>query len=108
MRGIAVDTLDVPVTKGTAGVMVFAGADARTPTEWPCIRCGSCVEACPWDLVPTRLYKLIQQGELATARKEGLARCTECGCCAYACPSHIPLSAVLRSGKLALKREGDG
>jgi Na+-translocating ferredoxin:NAD+ oxidoreductase subunit C len=108
MRGIAVDTLDVPVTKGTAGVMVFAGADARTPTEWPCIRCGSCVEACPWDLVPTRLYKLIQQGELATARKEGLARCTECGCCAYACPSHIPLSAVLRSGKRELKRDGDG
>ena len=108
MRGIAVDTLDVPVTKGTAGVMVFSGADARTPTEWPCIRCGSCVEACPWDLVPTRLYKLIKQGELATARQEGLARCTECGCCAYACPSHIPLSAVLRSGKQALKREGDG
>ena len=108
MRGIAIDTLEVPVTKGTAGVMVFAGADARTPTEWPCIRCGSCVEACPWDLVPTRLYKLIQQGELATARKEGLARCTECGCCAYACPSHIPLSAVLRGGKLALKRESDG
>ena len=108
MRGIAVDTLDVPVTKGTAGVMVFAGADARTPTEWPCIRCGSCVEACPWGLVPTRLYKLIQQGELAAARKEGLARCTECGCCAYACPSHIPLSSVLRSGKQALKRDGNG
>ncbi len=108
MRGVTVDTLDVPVTKATAGVMLFAGAEARTPTEWPCIRCGSCVEACPWDLVPTRLYKLIQQGELATARKEGLARCTECGCCAYACPSHIPLSAVLRTGKQALKRAADG
>jgi electron transport complex protein RnfC len=107
MRGIAIDTLDVPVTKGTAGVMVFAGADARTPTEWPCIRCGSCVEACPWDLVPTRLYKLVQQGDLSAARKEGLARCTECGCCAYACPSHIPLSAVLRGGKQALKRAGN-
>jgi Na+-translocating ferredoxin:NAD+ oxidoreductase subunit C len=108
MRGVAVDTLDVPVTKGTAGVMVFSGAGARTPAQWPCIRCGSCVEACPWDLVPTRLYKLITRGDLATARKDGLARCTECGCCAYACPSHIPLSAVLRSGKQELKRESDG
>lgn len=99
MRGVAIASLDVPVTKGTAGVTAFAGAEAKPRKEWPCIRCGICVEVCPWDLVPTRLYKLIQQGDIGTAMSEGLARCTECGCCAFACPSHIPLVDILRAGK---------
>lgn len=99
MRGVAIASLDVPVTKGTAGVTAFAGAEARTPREWPCIHCGICVEVCPWDLIPTRLHKLIQQGEVETAMSEGLSRCTECGCCAFACPSHIPLVDILRTGK---------
>ena len=102
MRGVSVDSLDVPVTKGTAGVIAFTGAAARQPTELPCIRCGSCIEACPWDLVPMRLFKLVRIGDAAAAEREGLSKCTECGCCAYACPSRIPLVAVLRDGKRAL------
>ena len=84
MRGLAVESTETAVTKGTTGVVVFGPREARTRTEWPCIRCGSCIEACPWDLVPTRLYKLIKQGDLVTAEKEGL--------------SHIPLAAVLQDG----------
>lgn len=108
MRGVAIASLDVPVTKGTAGVTVFAGAEARPRREWPCIHCGICVEACPWDLVPTRLHKLIQQGEVETAMSEGLGQCTECGCCAFACPSHIPLVDILRTGKRSRGRAIDG
>ena len=103
MRGVSVDSLDVPVTKGTSGIVAFAGAAARQAAELPCIRCGSCIEACPWDLVPTRLFKLIRLGDAAAAEREGLSKCTECGCCAYACPSRIPLVAVLRDGKRALR-----
>ena len=108
MRGVAVESLDVPVTKGTAGVTAFAGAEARTRKEWPCIHCGICVEVCPWDLVPTRLHKLIQQGEVEEAVREGLGRCTECGCCAFACPSHIPLVDIIRTGKRSRGRAIDG
>jgi electron transport complex protein RnfC len=108
MRGVAIASLDVPVTKGTAGVTAFAGAQARTRKEWPCIHCGVCVEVCPWDLVPTRLHKLIQQGEIEQAMGEGLDRCTECGCCAFACPSHIPLVDILRTGKRSRGRASDG
>jgi Na+-translocating ferredoxin:NAD+ oxidoreductase subunit C len=99
MRGIAVDSLDTPVTKGTLGVVAFTRGEAHTRLPWPCIHCGACVEACAWDLVPTRLFKLIQQGDSAAAAAEGLGRCTECGCCAFACPSHIPLVDVMRTGK---------
>ena len=103
MRGISVETLDLPVTKGTAALIAFAGPAARPQPELPCIRCGSCIEACPWDLVPTRLFKLVRMGETAAAAREGISRCTECGCCAYSCPSRIPLVAVLRDGKRALR-----
>jgi len=65
----------------------------------PCIRCGACVDACPWGLVPTRLHKLIQRGDAAAAQAEGLSACTECGCCAFVCPSRIPLVDSLRKGK---------
>ena len=108
MRGVTIASLDVPVTKGTAGVTAFAGREARPRKEWPCIHCGVCVEVCPWDLVPTRLHKLIQQGEVETAMREGLERCTECGCCAFACPSHIPLVDILRTGKRSRGRAVDG
>jgi electron transport complex protein RnfC len=88
--------------------VAFSRAEARARRQWPCIRCGACVEVCPWDLEPTRLYKLIEQGDTAAAEREGLSRCTECGCCAYACPSHIPLVALLRAGKVARNRGSHG
>ncbi|HEY9595365.1 MAG TPA: RnfABCDGE type electron transport complex subunit C [Spirochaetia bacterium] len=104
MRGVAVASLDVPVTKGTTGVIAFTEREAHAPTEWPCVRCGNCVEVCPWGLIPTRLFKLIEKGDFAGAGDEGLSRCTECGCCAYSCPSHIPLVDVIRMGKQGRNR----
>ena len=65
MRGVTVDSLAVPLTKRTSGIVAFAAADVRAGAELPCIRCGNCIEACPWDLVPTRLAKLIDMGEAA-------------------------------------------
>ena len=99
MRGVCVSSLDYPVTKGVAGVMAFTRAEARGGSQLPCIRCGACIEACAWGLVPTRLNKLIEQGSVAAAIAEGLSSCTECGCCAFACPSRIPLVDGLRKGK---------
>jgi electron transport complex protein RnfC len=102
MRGVSVDSLDLPVTKATAAVVTLPGP-ARPFAELPCIRCGSCIEVCPWDLVPTRLFKLVRIGNTAAAEREGISSCTECGCCAYSCPSRIPLVAVLRDGRRALR-----
>jgi electron transport complex protein RnfC len=107
MRGTAVPSYDAPVTKGTAGLVAFSRAEARPRAQYPCIRCGSCVEACPWGLVPMRLHKLIEGQDHARAMEEGLDRCTECGCCAFACPSNIPLVMSLRAGKRAAGREGN-
>jgi len=108
MRGVTVDSLDLPVTKATLGIVAFSRDEAKAPRETACIRCGSCIEVCPWDLNPTRLYKLIRMGDDSQAAVEGLGRCTECGCCSYACPSRIPLSAVLGDGRRRASALGNG
>jgi len=105
MRGVSVQSLDLPVTKGTLGILALGASEARAPAELPCIRCGACIEACPWGLAPTRLFKLVRIGKATAAFREGLSRCTECGCCSYVCPSRIPLSSILGQGKLRHSRE---
>jgi electron transport complex protein RnfC len=99
MTGRAVDSPDAPLTKAVSGVIALSAREARVPRERPCIGCGRCIDACPWGLVPARLYKLVAHDRIAIALEEGLAECSECGCCAFACPSRIPLAHGLGQGK---------
>jgi electron transport complex protein RnfC len=90
MMGIAVSSDEVPVVKGTSGVVVL-GRAATVVDEHDCIRCGRCVQVCPMGLAPLRLDNLIRRGQLEAAKDEHVKDCIECGCCAYACPSKIRL-----------------
>lgn len=107
MMGMAVAALDVVVTKGVSGVVVYppGEADLNRRVVHPCIKCSACLEACPINLNPAML------GQLAAARRyEEMAGqfhlndCFECGCCAYVCPSNIPLTQYFRIAK-AINRE---
>jgi electron transport complex protein RnfC len=100
MTGRAVDWRNAFLTKTVSGVIALSAKEARVPRERPCVGCGRCIDACPWGLVPTRLYKLAAHGRHDAALAEGLAQCSECGCCAFACPSRIPLSDGLGRGKI--------
>jgi Na+-translocating ferredoxin:NAD+ oxidoreductase subunit C len=100
MTGRAVASLDAAFTKGITGVIVLSEREARVPHAHPCIGCGRCIDACPWGLEPTRLFKLLDHGRLSTAIAEGLAECSACGCCAFVCPSRIPLARMLGEGKI--------
>jgi electron transport complex protein RnfC len=97
MMGIAQWSLDVPVVKGTSGILAWAAP--RTGMEYACIRCGRCVENCPMTLVPTQLARYVQFDDLTAAEKWGVLDCVECGCCQYICPSKIPLVHWMRVGK---------
>jgi len=56
--GNDISSLDVPVTKGTSGVLAFGKAN-ETPRVHACIKCGECLNVCPkflnrpsWDCSP--------------------------------------------------------
>ncbi len=100
MTGRAVDWQNAFVTKIVSGVIALSAKEARIPLERPCIGCGRCIDACPWGLAPTRLYRLAAHGRYGEALAEGLAECSECGCCAFVCPSRIPLVDGLGRGKI--------
>jgi electron transport complex protein RnfC len=97
MMGIAQYSDDVPVIKGTSGILVWNDV---TPDEpGPCVRCASCVDVCPMGLMPTEIYALVKNKNFAMAKTYGVMDCIECGCCAYVCPSAIPLVHYFKYGK---------
>ena len=107
MMGMAVASLDVPITKGASGVVVYAAddPDQRDRKVYPCIKCSHCVEACPMSLNPSMMAQLAKTREYQRMESEyHLNQCFECGCCAYVCPSNIPLTQYFRIAK-ALNRE---
>jgi Na+-translocating ferredoxin:NAD+ oxidoreductase subunit C len=104
MMGASIADLDTPLTKGTTGVVVLTRAVSRPRTVHPCIQCGSCLDACPVFLDPSRLGQLAQAGRYEEMQAENLADCMLCGCCSYVCPSSIPLSQLFAVSKAGLRR----
>lgn len=91
MMGQPLPSLDVPVVKGTSGILALTAAEINDrPTE-ACIRCGSCVTVCPCGLSPVEMSAFIRKDKLEAAAKLGVMDCFSCGSCSWVCPSHIPL-----------------
>jgi electron transport complex protein RnfC len=109
MMGAAASSLDIPLTKGTSGVVAFNETEAERTHRalYPCIRCGYCVDACPMLLDPSQLGLLARNEEHERMAGEfHLMDCFECGCCAFVCPSHIPLVQHFRVAKAAVRKAG--
>jgi electron transport complex protein RnfC len=91
MMGMQISNPAVPVVKGTSGVLALTPAEIGQAEPAPCIRCSSCVRACPVGLLPLEMAAHIRTANLSGAVKFGLKDCIACGSCSYVCPSHIPL-----------------
>ena len=98
MMGIAQYSLDVPVTKGTSGILVLSKEDSPYIEEEPCIRCGRCLNACPMHLMPCNITDAVAAEDWDDADKYGALDCVECGSCAYVCPASRP---IVQYAKLA-------
>jgi len=91
MMGMQIPHWRVPVVKGSSGILAFDAAEVAEQEPNPCIRCGSCVKACPMGLLPLEMSARIRNEAYDEAIGLGLKDCIACGCCAYVCPSKIPL-----------------
>lgn len=97
MMGVALPTLEVPVIKGTTGVLALKRI-SNAPTG-PCIRCGRCIEACAWRYCAVLMLEAIEMHQVDRYEELSVLECSECGACAYVCPSRIPLVQHIRKAK---------
>ena len=108
MMGTSLRTIDIPVVKGTSGILALTKDSAALAPESPCIRCGRCVEACPMGIMPNELNPLILIRDYKTFEEKGGLNCIECGSCTYSCPAHRHLTQSCRDGKatiMAMRRK---
>ena len=104
MMGRAQESLDVPITKGSSGILALTRRITAHGPELHCIRCGRCVAACPMGLVPSMLSILGERQDVEKARDSyGVMNCIECGCCTYVCPAKRNIVQYIRVTKGTVK-----
>jgi electron transport complex protein RnfC len=99
MMGRAVTSLDVPITKGTSGILLMQTEETKRGECISCIRCSRCTTVCPMGLEPYLLMTLGEKQIFDRAEEEKIMDCIECGSCSYTCPSNRPLLDYIRFGK---------
>lgn len=104
MMGKAINNTEIPVVKGTSGIILFPGNEAERKESTPCIRCAKCTFACAMNLEPFLLASLSEKGMFERAEKEHITDCMECGSCSYSCPAGRPLLDYIRLGKSTVIR----
>lgn len=108
MMGIAQGNIDTAVTiKGTGGILAL-----RETQQWEsraCIRCGRCVDSCPYGLNPSELSIVCEAKEFDLALDNNVMECKECGCCSYVCPAKRPIVHLIKFAKSEIaKRKAKG
>lgn len=99
MMGKSVASTQVPVVKGTSGILLMSKPQTDRKPVQNCIRCAKCVSVCPMGLSPYLLMPLVQKNMWERAEDELITDCIECGSCSYTCPSQRPLLDYIRLGK---------
>jgi electron transport complex protein RnfC len=105
MMGKAIADLDVPIAKGTSGLLLIPEDESKRAEIYNCVHCGKCIEACPMGLEPYRLLLMSKKGNNERAKEEHILDCIECGSCSFVCPSNRPILDYIRLGKTQLRKQ---
>ena len=87
MMGTALADMSSPVLKQTNAVIFMGEREATPPTVTPCIKCGACINSCPFSLDPMAISRAFKAGDAEMLEKLSADVCMECGCCSYVCPA---------------------
>lgn len=99
MMGKALNSIDIPIAKGTSGILLIPNEEAKRGKIKACIRCSKCVDVCPMGLEPYLLMTLTQRELYDRVENDKVLDCIECGSCSFTCPSDRPLLDYIRLGK---------
>ena len=100
MMGFPLNTLDVPMMKGSNGIIAIEPDETK---EQPCIKCGRCVDVCPMELSPLYFVKYAKEENWQGMKDMNVMDCVECRCCQYICSSKIPIINSIKAGKGAVR-----
>jgi electron transport complex protein RnfC len=103
MMGMAQPSEDVPVVKGSSGLLALTKSETNQCTPKNCILCGKCVTVCPMGLEPLMYAKLAKFNQWEEMGNYKLMDCISCGSCSYICPANRPLTEAINIGKAKLR-----
>ena len=105
MMGITVSNAEQPVLKNTNAVLGLTKKEAKLPKTTACIRCGACINTCPFGLAPAAIARAYDNKDTKTISSLSVETCMECGCCSFVCPANRPLVQKNKLAKQLLKEE---
>jgi len=105
MCGLSVHSMDIPVVKGTSGILFLSRDEVNAGDFSPCIRCGKCVAACPMGLLPCDLGTAVENNRFDLANNLNPSDCIMCGSCSYSCPANRPLSHFIKLAQERIKQK---
>jgi electron transport complex protein RnfC len=104
MMGKAIADPEVPVLKGSSGILIVSENESKRKPEQACIRCAKCITVCPMGLEPYLLLALSRKELPERLELEKVLDCIECGSCGYTCPAGKPLLEYIRLGKTNVRK----
>ena len=103
MMGTSLADMTSPILKQTNAVIFMGKKEATPPIVTPCIKCGACLNSCPFSLDPVAISKAYKANEPEMLEKLNVDVCMECGCCSYVCPAKRNIVQLNKMAKSMLR-----